>query len=158
MTTMRLSPRSGDRPRTTTTIPHSQLDQQPADRQRTDDVIDAASGWPHVVVGDSGISVEGARALVLDDGSAAGPADAFMVGREFGHAHAQGDYSFHAALPPELALQAETAGWAEPHFLAKTGEVQANVVMIYAPRDDAEREVVLGLLRAAYEYAATPVE
>src|SRR4051794_41057016 len=150
MTTLRLAPRAGDRPRTTTTIPHSQLDQQPADSQRTDGVIDEAANWPHVVVSESGISVEGARALVLTGGVDVGPADAFMVGREFGHSHAQGDYSFHAALPPELAVQAETAGWAEPHFLAATGEVQANVVMIYAPRDDAERDVVLTLLRAAY--------
>lgn len=44
-----------------------------------------------------------------------------MVGREFCHGPAQGDYSLHGALPVEVAAVAQAAGWAEPHFLVATG-------------------------------------
>lgn len=152
MTTSELPQRTGARPSTSDHIPHSQLDQQPDDRALTDAVIDEARSWPHVREQESGISVEGARALALDS-AAAGPAEAFMIGSEFCHAHAQGDFSFHMALPPDLAAEAERAGWAEPHFLVRTGQVPATIVMIFAPRDDAERATVLELVRASYRFA-----
>lgn len=61
-----LPPRSGTRPETRSTIPHSQLDQQPADARHLDRLLAEAAGWPGVRLGESGISVEGARALILD--------------------------------------------------------------------------------------------
>lgn len=76
-----------------------------------------------------------------------------MVGREFCHVHAQGDFSLHATLPLPLATAAESAGWAEPHFLVHTGQAPPTVVMLYAPRDDFEHEVVQTLVRASYEFA-----
>ena len=130
--------RAGPRPRTTTEIPHTQLDQQPDDPRYVDAILAEALTWPSVLAGPSVISVEGARALMLN-------------GREFCHVHAQGDFSLHAALPLPLAAAAEHAGWAEPHVLARTGQAPANIVMIYAPRDSAEQDMVLGLVRAAYE-------
>jgi hypothetical protein len=155
MAALVLPQRSGTRPATTDFIPHSQLDQQPADRRLTDTIIDEARTWPHVAEQESGISVEGARALVLDADAAPGHPEAFLIDREFGHGHAQGDFSFHAALPRELAVAAEQAGWAEPHFLVATGQVPPTIVMIYAPRDEAERRVVRDLIRASYEFAVT---
>jgi hypothetical protein len=151
-----LPPRAGSRPRTTTEIPHSQLDQQPLDSRHVDAILAEALTWPSVQEQPSRISVEGARALILDAGLAAGPIEAHMVGREFCHVHAQGDFSLHAMLPLPLAAAAEQAGWAEPHFLVRTGQAPANVVMIYAPRDDLERDVVLRLVRASYEFAFAP--
>jgi hypothetical protein len=74
--------------------------------------------------------------------------------REFCHVHAQGDFSLHATLPLLLAAAAERAGWAEPHFLVHTGQAPATAVMLYAPRDDLERDVVLRLVRASYEFAS----
>ena len=97
--------------------------------------------------------MEGARALTLDADAADGPAEAFMIEREFCHVHAQGDFSLHAALPFPLAAAAERAGWAEPHFFVPTGRAPATIVMLYAPRDRAEHDVVLGLVRASYEFA-----
>jgi phospholipase/carboxylesterase len=119
----------------------------------TDAIIDEARTWPHVTEQESGVSVEGARAVVLAADAALGPESAFMVSHEFCHAHAQGDFSFHVALPEGLAADAEAAGWAEPHFLVRTGQVPPTVVMVYAPRDTAERDVVLGLVRASYDFA-----
>jgi hypothetical protein len=34
-----------------------------------------------------------------------------------------------------------------------TGQAPPTVVLVYAPRDDDERDVVLGLVRASYEFA-----
>ncbi len=98
----------------------------------------------------------GAQALVLDDETAVGPAEAFLVGREFCHGHAQGDLSLHLTLPLALAAAVEQAGWAEPHLYVRTGDVPATLVMLYAPRDDVEQSVVLDLVRASYDFARTP--
>jgi len=148
-----LPTRAGSRPRTTTEIPHSQLDQQPTDGQHLDAILAEATTWPAVVGEPSKISVDGARALTLDTSSQGGPPEAFMVGREFCHVHAQGDFSLHTTLPLPLAEAAECAGWAEPHFLVHSGRAPATVVMVYAPRDDSERDVVMQLVRASYEFA-----
>ncbi len=152
-TQLQLPSRDGVRPRTTKTIPHSQLDQQPAGGHLMEAVIAEAATWPWVRRGESGISVEGARALLLGPECGSGPTEAFMIGREFCHGHAGGDFSFHATLPEPLAEAAADAGWAELHFLAEAGNAPRTVVLIYAPRDDHEREVVLGLVRASYEFA-----
>lgn len=148
-----LPPRSGARPETTSKIPHRQLGQQPADSQCLDRVIAAASDWPGVTQGESGISVKGARALLLDRDLATGPSEAFMVGREFCHGHAQGDHSLHLTLPVELAKYGEEAGWLEPHFLVLAGQLPSTHVMLYAPRDDAEVAVALEFVRASYQFA-----
>ncbi len=148
-----LPQRAGSRPSTSTEIPHRQLDQQPGDSRHVDAILAEASTWPGVLGGPSSISVEGARALTLDESTAPGPKEAFMVDREFCHVHAQGDFSLHAALPLPLAAAAESEGWAELHFLVHTGRAPATIVMLYAPRDSAEQDVVLGLVRASYEFA-----
>lgn len=152
-----LLPRAGPRPETSTDFPQRQLNQQPSDSRHVDDILAKALTWPAVLGEPSKISVEGARSLTLGDGTTEGPPEAFMIGREFCHVHAQGDYSLHATLPVPLAHAAERAGWAEPHFLVQTGQVAATVVMLYAPRDIQERDVILSLVRASYEFAHTPV-
>jgi hypothetical protein len=102
----------------------------------------------------SAISVPGARALWLREDVPAGPREAFMIGREFAHIHPMPDGSLHAALPPEVADEAMSKGWAEQHPVARMGHIPQNVVMIYAPRDAQEVEVVAGLVVEAYRYAS----
>jgi hypothetical protein len=145
--------RNGSRPLTSTKLPHSQLDQQPGDSRHVDAILAEALTWRSVLGQPSAIAVEGARALALDRRAASGPPEAFLVGREFCHVHAQSDLSLHAALPLPFAAAAERAGWAEPHYLVQTGQAPATIVMLYAPRDDLERDVVLRLVRASYEFA-----
>ncbi|MGH9091406.1 MAG: luciferase family protein [Acidimicrobiales bacterium] len=152
--TAHLQLRAGARPRVSDDFPQSQLDQQPADSRYVDAILAEALTWPAVVGRPSAISVEGARALTLDGSVAVGPAEAFMVGAEFCHVHAQGDFSLHTTLPVPLAEAAERAGWAEPHFLVHKGQAPPTVALLYAPRDERERELVLGLVRASYEFAA----
>lgn len=147
--------RAGPRPTTTSAIPHSQTDQQPPDDRYLTAVLNDAATWPDVLQGESGISVEGSRALTLADSVAGGPAEAFMVGREFGHGHAQGDHSLHLTLPLDVVAAVEATGWVEPHFLVLSGRLPRTHVMLYAPRDEAEVAVALRIVRASYEFAAT---
>jgi hypothetical protein len=147
-----LPPRVGPRPRTTETNPHSQLDQHPAPEL----VSELARGLFSLAgVGEapSAISVPGARAAWLDPKLARGPREAFLIGTEFAHIHPVPDGSLHAALPSELAKAAVATGWAEVHPVARRGLMPMNVVMLYAPRDHTELEVILALLAAAHQFA-----
>jgi hypothetical protein len=149
---MPLPRRLGPRPATTPTNPHTQLDQQPDGSEQREQLATSLFALAGVVERPSLISVPGARALWLDEG-AAGPPEAFMVEHEFAHLHPGPDQSLHAMLPPALAVEAVEAGWAEQHPVARRGLIAANAVMLYAPRDDAEREVVEELVRAAHAFA-----
>lgn len=146
--------RVGGRPETTPTNPHTQLDQQPADAAPRRALEAALADLPGVRQGPSGISVPGAVGLLLDPAVAAGPAAAFMVPGEFAHLHPDPDHSLHVALPPELAEQAVQAGWAEQHPVARRGLIPPGSVMLYAPRDDAEVDVIAGLVKASWAWAS----
>jgi hypothetical protein len=148
-----LPPRTGDRPRTTPTNPHTQLDQQPSDLSWVDELARRVFSLPGVVEEPSRISVPGARALVLAGGEPAGPPEAFLIGREFAHLHPAPDHSLHAMLPTETVEEAVAAGWAEPHPVALRGLIPSTAVMLYAPRDEAEREVIESLVRASHAFA-----
>jgi Luciferase len=147
-----LPKRSGPRPRTTPTNPHTQLEQNP-ERQVVEELARRVFALPGVEERPSAISVPGARALWLREGVQAGPQEAFMIGREFAHIHPMPDGSLHAALPPGVAREAVRKGWAEQHPVARMGLIPPNVVMIYAPRDEEEVGVVAGLVEEAYRYA-----
>ena len=148
-----LPSRAGDRPRTTPTNPHTQLDQQPADLQWVEELARRAFALPGVLQEPSRISVPGARALVLAPDEPAGPPEAFLIGREFAHLHPAPDHSLHAMLPLDTVAAAVAAGWAEPHPVALRGLIPPTAVMLYAPRDEAELDVVEALLRASHAFA-----
>lgn len=147
-----LPERAGPRPRTTPSNPHSQLDQHPPARVIAD-LAAQLFALPHVHEAPSAISVPGARALWLDRAHARGPGEAFLIGTEFAHLHPLPDASLHLALPPAIAADAVARGWAETHPMARRGLIPPNVVMLYAPRDTVEADVVLGLVRAAHAFA-----
>jgi hypothetical protein len=148
-----LPPRSGTRPRTTPTNPHTQLDQQPTDPTIRKQLAQRLFSLPDVEARPTMISVPGARALWLRDHVPAGPPESFMIEREFAHLHPGRDQSLHATLPPDLAEAAIAAGWAELHPVARMGYIPATTVMLYAPRDPDELEVVYGLILASYRFA-----
>jgi hypothetical protein len=148
-----LPSRVGARPSTTPTNPHTQLDQQPADLRWTEELARRLFALPGVVEAPSRISVAGARALVLAAGEAVGPPEAFLIDREFAHVHPPPDHSLHAMLPLETAREAVAAGWAEPHPVALRGLIPANAVMLYAPRDETELDVIETLVGASHAFA-----
>jgi len=108
---------------------------------------------PGVVEQPSGISVPGARALTLPAGEPAGPPEAFLIDREFAHLHPAPDFSLHAMLPPDLVTEAVDAGWAEQHPAARRGLIPPTAVMLYAPRDETELDVIERLVQASHAFA-----
>ena len=79
----------------------------------------------------------------------AGPPEVFVIEQESAHIHPMPDGGLHVALPLEVAQEAVGKDWAEQHPVAR---MLQNVVMIYAPRDADEIEVVAGLVVEAYRY------
>lgn len=145
--------RAGDRPRTTPTNPHTQLDQQPTDLRWVGELAARVFALPGVVEKPSRISVPGARALVLAPGEPVGPPEAFLIDREFAHLHPAPDHSLHTMLPTETVTEAVAAGWAEPHPVALRGLIPPTAVMLYAPRNEAELGVIESLVRASHAFA-----
>jgi Luciferase len=145
--------RAGDRPRTTPTNPHTQLDQQPSDLRWVEALAKRVFALPGVLDEPSRISVPGARALILAPGEPTGPPEAFLIEREFAHLHPAPDHSLHAMLPPELVDEAIEAGWAEHHPVALRGVIPRTAVMLYAPRDEAELDAIESLVRASHAFA-----
>jgi hypothetical protein len=143
--------RAGARPRTTTTNPHTQLDQNsPPDLQER--LFAQSLGLTGVVVGPSHVSVPGTRAFHLPGCPHPGAAG-FMVEREFAHLHPPSDGSLHMSLPPAIVQAVIDNGWAEYHPLAGKYGLPTNIVMVYGPRDAAELEIVLDLVRASHAHA-----
>ena len=153
-----LPARAGPRPAVSSGIPHRQLDQQPERvalrTLLTERVLGDLPAGVHLAP--SGISVPGARALVLDDDVPRGPDEAFLVGREFAHLHPAPDHSLHLTLPETTARDIVAAGWAEPHPLVATGEIPATTVMVYAPRTPEEVEVIRDLVHQSHRFGSTP--
>lgn len=153
MSSAPLPRRAGSRPRTTPTNPHTQVDQQPTDPAIAEELARRVFELPGVVDEPSRISVPGARALTLSPGEPTGPEEAFLIEREFAHLHPAPDHSLHAMLPLDVAAEAVDAGWAEPHPVALLGLIPRTAVMLYAPRDEAELDVIGGLVRASHAFA-----
>ena len=94
----------------------------------------------------------GCRALCVDDGVAAGPLEAFIDAHEFCHLHGLPEGCIHATLPPSMVESVVALGWAERHPLHRLG-LMRSLVMIYAPRDEAELDIVVALVECARKFA-----
>ncbi|MBO6918199.1 MAG: hypothetical protein JJ858_07205 [Rhizobiaceae bacterium] len=152
MAIFELPQRDGLPPGTTNKLPHSQVTQH-----GPDDVIQKLHDWcfalPSVANEHSGISVPGARALVLHEGTECNH-DAFMVGREFAHIHPHPDNgSMHVKLSAGDAKTVVDAGWGEDHYLVTQGHYPAGLIMVFSPRDDTELNVVKRIVAKSYTFA-----
>ena len=149
---LNLTMRSGQKPETTSRLPHSQLTQHGPDH-----IIIKLHDWcfslPGVENESSGISVPGARALIMHDGVTCNN-EAFMIGREFAHIHPHPDNgSMHVKLLSEDALEVTAKGWGEDHYLVTQGHYPKGLVMVFSPRDEEELETVKLIVKRSYEYA-----
>jgi hypothetical protein len=145
--------RAGARPLTTRENPHKQLDQNPP----PDMIAKLAKrcfSFAGVVERPSLVSVRGARALCVAESLGTGPRAAFLIGREFAHIHPPPDGSMHLALSPKDAHEIIEKGWGEQHPVARVGYLPPGIMMVYAPRDDRELEVVLHIVQAAFRFAS----
>ncbi|MQA99716.1 MAG: phospholipase [Actinobacteria bacterium] len=145
-----LPERRGDKPRTGSMMPHTQLDQNaPVELQEL--LFERITRLSGVTVAPSRISVPGARAFVLED-----PPDrpeAFLVQGEFAHLHPPTDGSLHLMLSEGDAAEVIAKGWGELHPAAREGLISGAAVMVFGPRDEDELEVVAQIVQASYRFA-----
>jgi hypothetical protein len=118
--------------------------------------MEALATWafslPSVVELPSAASLPGARALTLAEDLQADD-DAIIVGREFAHIHANpGAGSLHLRLPLDEASEVIDAGWGLWHPFALDGSMPG-LIMVYAPRDADDVEVIKLIVGASVEYA-----
>lgn len=152
-----LPTRSGARPETNPCLPHYQKTDNPSkavwealikrvfSEQNTN--FPGSTG-PHRSL----VSLPDSQALFLD-GDPSVPCARAFIGKEWAHIHGASDGSAHVGLSEADAATAIKAGWAERHLLAGKNGLVAGLVMIYAPRNDEEINVVLEILQAAYKFA-----
>jgi len=148
----RLVNRGGKRPDVSWRIPQQQhSDNSPTEIQ--EQLFARISSLANVSSGDSQISVPGARGLVL--GESTGPDEAFLVPqvREFAHLHPAYDGSLHLALPAAQAADVVAHGWGTPHPWAGS-RLSLGFTMVFGPRDEAELEIVSGIVAASHAYAS----
>lgn len=152
MTQFTLPPRSGNAPKIGETIPQLQFSDLSPDNVRTKLWDWAFSNFEDVSEEDTRISVPTSRAMWLDSAVPAAHDDAFMPpsgSREFCHMHLDG--SIHAVVASEVEDEIIGKQWGKRHPLYHSHGVKE--VIVYAPRDDAEIEVLKSVIKESYAYA-----
>jgi hypothetical protein len=117
-----------------------------------EELLHMAAGLPGVVLRPTELSVP-AMALVLEEALAEGQPEAFIRGQEF--ALIRTDGSVHLSLIPEWGEQILRKGWACIHPLVRymAGILPPQNLIVYAPRDERELQVVWRIVQAGYCYA-----
>jgi hypothetical protein len=59
----------------------------------------------------------------------------------------------HMMLPPEAVDEVLAKSSGEPHPMARRGLIPPTAVMVYAPRDAAEVETILQVIKASHRFA-----
>ena len=148
-----LPDRTGERPSTTNTNPHVQLNQQPEDVSYVRELMDWAFALSNIQKKPSAISVPGAIAMCMEHEHTCMSCNAFMIGTEFAHFHPHPDYSLHLGLPTNDAEIIIDKGWGEWHPVIKKGFLPPNFIMMYAPRNQEELKVAKFILGHSYAFA-----
>jgi phospholipase/carboxylesterase len=146
--------RAGPRPKVVHLLPHRQLDQWPPPAI-FDEFVRRCLGADLVETKESRMAASDTHALFIPEDRALGPREAFIDDHEFCHIHPLPEGSVHMTLPAGIRKWAIGHGWAEEHPLVSSGAVPDTLVMVYAPRDEQELEVVFMLFEASLRFAQT---
>ena len=109
------------------------------------------STFPKVRKEPTRISVPSSIAMWLDENQDVGHIDAFMPpkgGREFTHLHLDG--SIHTVVASEIEEEIISKKWGVRHMYYNRGVKE---VLVYAPRNEKELEVLKSIVIKSYEYA-----
>lgn len=159
-----LPARAGPRPKTNPCLPHQQTSENPSKelwdklvaRVFSADLFPGSTG-PHRSL----VSLPDSLAMFLD-GNPAIPCTHAVIGKEWAHVHGAKDGSLHVGLSEADAATVINANWGERHLLAgkNTGRMQVpeGLVMVYAPRDESDIEIIVRILKASYNYTRGDVE
>ena len=144
--------RDGTPPKIGETIPQLQFSDLSPDDIREKLWHWAFNSFNDVSEQDTRISVPTTRAMWLDESVLVAHDDAFMPppgSREFCHMHLDG--SIHAVVANEVEDEIIAKAWGRRHPLYTSHGVKE--VIVYAPRNDEELEVLKTVIACSYEYA-----
>ena len=146
-----LPARDGPRRETTGSVPHIQINTEPAP------AVDAELRRrvfliPGIEERESQISLPGARSLWLVDDLELARPEVLQVGREFGHFHPDG--SLHLWLPVDRAQEVAATKWGELHPWVERDNFWDGVAMIYIPETADDADIALQLVVDAYNNIA----
>lgn len=144
-----LPERSSPKPLTTNGVPHVQIGVEPIP-EISSELLRQVSNIPGVEIGETVVSLPGAKGFWISKGIKLARPEAIVRGREFAHLHPDG--SLHASLSPELAKEAVASGWAIHHPWADQRPGWEGFVMIYTPNSMDELEVVFRLVLESYNF------
>jgi hypothetical protein len=153
MSKLNLPKRSGDPPEIGKEPPQIQYsDQSPKP------VYDAVHAWlfdpqtfPNAEKQPTKISIPTSEAIFLKPGITPAHDDAFMPpegSREFAHLHKDG--SCHIVVSNEVEDEVLAKDWGVRHMYYARGVKE---ILVYAPRNEGEVEVLKSLLQESYNYA-----
>ena len=150
-----LPSRTGEPPVTGKQPPHLQFsDQSPRnlyEKMAQWALVDLPEQIPFIRQHPTMISVPTSRALWLDESKSAA-IDAFMPplgSREFAHLHEDG--SWHLVVNEDSVETILAANWGERHPWYDRGVLE---VLVYAPRNEAELQIVKQLVMTSIEHAS----
>ena len=145
--------RNGGQPRVYPGPPQHQLDQLPTeDEWRA--TREMFSAWQTADQSVSRRAAPGTLGLFIPESDdKASSSEAFLLGNEFAHHHPKGDGGLHLVLPPAWHAATIKKGWAVPHTLAGQPTVSRLTLLIFAPRDADERDVVRRLIEVSESFA-----
>ena len=138
------------------------IGQEPPQIQYSDQspkaIYDAVHAWlfdpkkfPNAEKKPTNISVPTSEAIFLRPGITAAHGDAFMPpegSREFAHLHEDG--SCHIVVSSKVEDEVLAKNWGVRHMYYERGVKE---ILVYAPRNEEDVEVVKILLRESYKYA-----
>ncbi len=147
ITEVKLPQRTGNRPETTTGVPHVQIGVKPV-TEVNEELIRRVFSIPGIVKRTSVVGYTHGMWL-HEDVIVFEPQ--FIGGLEFGHIHDDG--SLHIFLEPTRSFEAVQAGWAIDHPFAEEGrEGWDGFVMLYTPQSMEELDWVFQLIVDGFNY------
>lgn len=153
--------RRGLKPHTSTVVPHLQMtDASPAEIR--EELLDWIKTSPELArgrkIGPSDVAEPTSIAYFID-ADIVSPRSMSMAPsiRESGYEafHVHEDGGLHIALSPDDRWEILVKGWGETHPVARWG---VNAILLYAPRDAKELEIIKTILIGAYRYAMGELE
>jgi hypothetical protein len=147
-----LPERLGERPKTTKSMPHQQISDT-ISKDIYDRLTSMIFSLPNIKEELSIVSVEGSRALWVDENVQNTRREILIEGVEFAHVHPIYDGSLHVLLPSSWAREVVEKKWGEYHPLYAIGYFTNPFVMVYAPRNLDELIIVYEIVLISYLYA-----
>ena len=136
-------------PTTTNSVPHVQIGIE-GNPELSAELLLQTSKLPGVEIRPTVVSLPGAKGFWINESVTIERPESIAGGREFAHMHPDG--SLHAALSPELAIEAVKRGWATFHPWSTQRPGWEGFVMIYTPQSMGELQVIIRLVQESFDF------